>query len=85
MIRRALSPVLVASLVSAALMRPARPAAEAAKPTEARRAAIQQALLPRPWAWGAPAKSRTKRVRVAAQVRTSDALAADLRCSLSTI
>ena len=39
MIRRALSPVLVSSLVSAALMRPARPAAEAAKPTEARRAA----------------------------------------------
>ncbi len=85
MIRRALSPVLVASLVSTALTLPARAAAEVAKPTEARRAAIQQALLPRPWAWGAPAKNRTKRVRVTAQVRTSDALAADLRYSLSTI
>jgi hypothetical protein len=39
MIRRALSPVLVASLVSAALTLPARAAAEVAKPTEARRAA----------------------------------------------
>ncbi len=39
MIRRALSPVLVAFPVNVALTLPARAAAEVAKPTEARRAA----------------------------------------------
>jgi hypothetical protein len=46
------------------------------RPTAERRAEIERALVPLPWAWGVPASDRVAWTRVAAQVPTADLLAA---------
>lgn len=49
------------------------------RPTAERRAEIERALAPLPWAWGAPAADRSAWTRVAARVPVADLLAAAAR------
>jgi len=71
--------ILVAAVVLPLAVRAAPAEPDWEKPTAEGRVEIERALVPLPWAWGAPATDRAAWARVAAHVPTAELLAAAKR------